>query len=516
MHPACVAVLFGCTGAQVFSLSHGTVLNRTSLNQVSTRKSIAAEPLKNHLPFYHSSSELQAILQQAASNCRGAQAYVEQYHADNVALDVVTITTSPKGPAAKRKALLVFGEHARELVSSESGVHFVQSLCGSEGNSATQAQKVLASMDFTVVPNANPIGRQLVENGNFCKRTNENGVDLNRNWGDDHRDLLSESASNVGIYDDDDRKGGEENPGARGFSEPETQILKSLAEKLSPDLFLSVHSGSVLLGMPYGFSDHDKPERADQMAHMLGVISQQHFGGECPYGGIARTIGYRSPGCSVDYATEHLHIPFAFTFEIYAGKSSSNKLQSELPSDEQANANTYGFLKRGALRHLSHDMISESASAHRPKAQSDQSCLSEFNPMSEADLGSVLESWTSVYLDLAGQVTAAQNENKQVNAEQVQGPSSASHNGQVLAEHSQGLFSASHAETASEYMDMNQARKAVLAASSPPEDTGVADDDDSEPGSVPWDALKKTSDGGWGMLKRQLYSSSTPVPTTAY
>jgi hypothetical protein len=355
-----------------------------------------------------------------------------------------------------------------------------------EDRSATKAQEILASTDFTVVPNANPMGRQLVEGGNFCKRTNENGVDLNRNWGDDHRDLLSVSANNVGSYDDDDRKGGEENPGSQGFSEPETQIIKSLAEKLSPDLFLSVHSGSFLLGMPYGFSDHDKPERADQMAHMLEVLNQRHFDGQIPYGGLARTIGYRSPGCSVDYAAEHLHIPFAFTFEIYAEKSSIKGFKSDALDDAPANA--YDFLRKGALHHLSSEAISESTSSQQPKTQSDQSCLSEFNPMTEAGLGDVLESWTSAYLDLAGQVAAAQK---------VDLPAAQKDNVQVLSDHSQDLPAASHAETASEYMDMKKAREAVLKAPQSPENSSSVDDEDSEPGTVPWDALKNPSDG-WG------------------
>jgi hypothetical protein len=479
-------ILLYFTGAQAFSQSHETVLNSTSLKQVAKRRMTTAEPLKNRLPFYHSSSELHEDLDKATSSCRGgATAVIEQYHADSVALDVVTIKSPQKGTGPKRKALLVFGEHARELVSSESGVHFVRSLCSLEAGSATQAQEVLAAVDFTVVPNANPMGRHLVESGNFCKRTNENGVDLNRNYGDEHRDLLSVSASNVGSYDDDDRKGGEENPGARGFSEPETQIIKSLAETLSPDLFISVHSGSFLLGMPYGFSDHDKPEHADQMAHMLGDISQRHFGGSVPYGGIARTIGYRSPGCSVDYAAEHLHVPFAFTFEIYAEKSSNRKFQPDVLDDTQANS--YGFLKKGSLQHLSHPPISESASSQQPKAQSDESCLSEFNPMSEADLGNTLESWTSAYLDVAGQVAAAQKDTHV----------------QVAAEHSQSPASGSHAETISEYMDMNHAREAVLTAA--PDDSSSVDNEDSEPGTVPWDALHNTSDSdGWGVINRQL------------
>ena len=37
-------------------------------------------------------------------------------------------------------------------------------------------------MKFRMIPNANPNGRQLVEEGHYCWRGNAQGVDLNRNW----------------------------------------------------------------------------------------------------------------------------------------------------------------------------------------------------------------------------------------------------------------------------------------------------------------------------------------------
>ena len=65
--------------------------------------------------------------------------------------------------------------------------------------------------------------------GNILK----DNVDLNRNWGNDHRD------KNVPLGD-------EMYPGPSGFSEPETRILRDLVSAERPDLFLSVHSGAYL------------------------------------------------------------------------------------------------------------------------------------------------------------------------------------------------------------------------------------------------------------------------------
>lgn len=41
---------------------------------------------------------------------------------------------------------------------------------------------VLDNFYIQIIPNANPLSRTRVENGEYCLRVNENGVDLNRNW----------------------------------------------------------------------------------------------------------------------------------------------------------------------------------------------------------------------------------------------------------------------------------------------------------------------------------------------
>ena len=114
-------------------------------------------------------------------------------------------------------------------------------LCGINERTAKVAAKVLARTVVTIVPNANPRGRASVEGGAFCQRVNENGVDLNRNW-DAHWQSSSESG------------GADTNPGAAPFSEPETQTLKGLVDTLHPDVFITVHSGTLGMYMPYAYS----------------------------------------------------------------------------------------------------------------------------------------------------------------------------------------------------------------------------------------------------------------------
>merc|ERR1719247_3557566 len=137
----------------------------------------------------------------------------------SVTLDVLRI--SRPGTDTKKKAMFVFGEHARELISPETAVGLAQALCG-QGPHAQWANKVLNNVSFLLVPNANPLGRKQVEDGYYCKRTNEDGVDLNRNFGEDHHE--------------EQKKGDETNAGPNAFSEPESQMLKSLVDDEKPDI----------------------------------------------------------------------------------------------------------------------------------------------------------------------------------------------------------------------------------------------------------------------------------------
>ena len=64
------------------------------------------------------------------------------------------------------------------MISVELGVNFVQELCS--GSEVTK--NLLKAYEIWVVLNGNPHSRKKVEEGDYCLRTNPNGVDLNRNW----------------------------------------------------------------------------------------------------------------------------------------------------------------------------------------------------------------------------------------------------------------------------------------------------------------------------------------------
>ena len=76
-----------------------------------------------------------------------------------------------KNGISKKKVFLNFGVHARELISSEAGFHFLHRLCREEEGS------FLKNLQIRLILVANPSGRMKVENeGKFCLRTNKNGI----------------------------------------------------------------------------------------------------------------------------------------------------------------------------------------------------------------------------------------------------------------------------------------------------------------------------------------------------
>ena len=152
-------------------------------------------------------------------------------------IKVLTISSREENTSkTKKKAFILFGEHSRELISSETGFHILTKLC-QETNS-----NVLNKFILKMIIIANPTGRKIVEGGNFCWRGNKNKVDLNRNWGFQWKP--KRPIDNVVQTD----------PGNKKFSEPETRAIEKTISSFKPDVFLSIHSGMNALMFPYAYS----------------------------------------------------------------------------------------------------------------------------------------------------------------------------------------------------------------------------------------------------------------------
>jgi murein tripeptide amidase MpaA len=97
---------------------------------------------------------------------------------NNVENPEMNVISFNEGTAASHKAFLLFGEHAREFISPETGLHFMKKLCSDD----VSVKNVKNNYQLKLVLNANPHSRMKAEKGDFCLRENENGVDINRNY----------------------------------------------------------------------------------------------------------------------------------------------------------------------------------------------------------------------------------------------------------------------------------------------------------------------------------------------
>jgi hypothetical protein len=154
-------------------------------------------------------------------------------------------SSTEKTEIKKQNVFLLAGEHPRELIAVELLLNFIITLCNSDrtDNSASSINSIIKNFNFRVIINANPNGRDLVEQGEYCKRSNLNNVDINRNW-----DIF---------WSKDVSSSAEENPGAKPFSELETEFVKRAVENFNAKLFLTIHSGVYGLYLPYAYLEKE-------------------------------------------------------------------------------------------------------------------------------------------------------------------------------------------------------------------------------------------------------------------
>jgi len=359
----------------------------------ANRSHAKAGTMKAIAPYYHSSEDISAELQRLASKCEGMS--LQSVGDGERSIDVVTLRAPGSSPVNKN--FLLFGEHSRELISPESGLHLVKSLCGETGLTE-QAKQVLQDSEFQIVVNGNPSSRRKVEGGDFCLRVDPDGVDLNRNW--------DEEWQSGAVLDSVDT-----NPGPMAFSEPETKAFKGLVEAYRPTTFLTIHSGTKGMYMPWAYDmEHLADRNQPQMMQILKDLDKDHC--ECPFGAAGREVGYSCPGTCLDYVYDKLQTPYAFAFEIYTGPNYAADLKTrwEEKMAQQASA----FYQTSS--HLGHEHFKDIFEAHpssfvqlRSQSKSQwkrdpTECFGQFNPTSSEEYQSVVDNWSKAYLEMASMV----------------------------------------------------------------------------------------------------------------
>ncbi|KAI3778443.1 hypothetical protein L2E82_07736 [Cichorium intybus] len=292
---------------------------RKRVSYVSHQRQPSLTPVDYDL--YHTSDTLLEQIKKMVNN------HQDRFHMDTFTstnkgykaeLNVVTYcqNTNEIKDKSKIRILLSFGQHARELITSELALKILYILSEEQTlpkRNPVLLNKTLQNTIIKVVPILNVNGRKKVEAGDLCERRNGRGVDLNRNWSVDW-----------GIKEKDyDPK--EENPGTCPFSEPESQMMRNLSRSFQPHIWVNVHSGMEALFMPY---DHKNTtpsgEESEKMKLMLETLNHLHFDDRCVVGSGGGSVGYVAHGTTTDYLFEVAKVPMAFTFEIYGDEKAYN------------------------------------------------------------------------------------------------------------------------------------------------------------------------------------------------
>jgi len=381
--------------------------------------------LTGKYPFYHTSAALTDEASSIASKCAGLSLSSESDGSASVPVArLAALGSSNSDQTQELKVLMVFGEHARELISPETGLAWLRKLCSDEGSHLRQ------QTSFVMVLNANPVGRGKVESGEYCTRTNENGVDLNRNYGfhwaaekadDDETGVGSKQGQPVEAF----------SSGSGPFSEPQTRIVARLIKETRPDVFLDVHSGTKGLFMPYDWTTDPIPNESDR-AHMMAVLTEVNSKDcpECMVGATSETVGYLAPGSSADYAYSQ-GVGFSFIWEIYADASDAAQDLADQKSflakkkvdaaliQEAARTHVRGHgehaarhLQLGAASEFGDDLPSWAAGEEAVLAPMEKeatlNCLSQFNPITKDEYESTILRWTNAFTTLCAAVRRAQ------------------------------------------------------------------------------------------------------------
>jgi hypothetical protein len=353
--------------------------------------------MKREYPFYHTSVELRAEAQRLLDKCT-THASLETHDGDGVSIDVIRVKSQSKNPI--NRFFLIFGEHSRELISPESGLAFLQMLCNAE--SGSQAANVLEDTDFMMVLNGNPRSREKVEGGDYCIRTNPDGVDLNRNWDEKWTQESKEFGS-------------DSNPGPSPFSEPETRIFRKVVSHYMPTTFLTVHSGTRGLYMPWAYDRNEMATR--NKANMMSVLQKVDSKYcKCPFGAAGTEVGYPCPGTSIDWVYDQLKAPYSFAFEIFVDPIQDDSLKQRW--EEKVRVLASSFLQHEHQVHRlgsshfkslyethSSDFVHSNATSKRRQAR--EQCFSLYNPVTEALYNKTVDNWARAYLDMA-EIIAAQ------------------------------------------------------------------------------------------------------------
>ncbi|KAK9805763.1 hypothetical protein WJX73_006850 [Symbiochloris irregularis] len=360
--------------------------------------------------FYHNTDEILEFFRTTAQRLPQRARYETIPDPEsNFNLPVITITNFSSGNTNKETILITAGEHARELITSEvtywlgvllsgrgqdfdeltdwAALQPVQAAAWKTGATKTTlaewAESLLHNIEFKILPVVNVPGRKAAETGDTCQRKTLSGVDLNRNWGFAWKQTA---------------KAHEEYGGETPFSEPESRIVRLVAEGAQARASVNLHAGEWALYIPW---DSQKSVAPGLPADIDELLEKLNTHCECMSGPAGKVAGYLAYGTSMDYLFNDLNVQYPLTFEIYGpdglGKLAKGghprRLQQDQDSGQQLKEHTEGAGGR-------EEVVETQA----------QRCLRDYNPLGLEDYQDVVARWLGALLVLAAHLAASPTE----------------------------------------------------------------------------------------------------------
>jgi hypothetical protein len=328
---------------------------------------VAITTLQAHFPFYHSTDDIGDIVRELSQTCSVPFTFKSESCGNDCRIDIVDIGNV----SSSEKVFLLFGEHARELISPETAIRLMHELCRQDSSPMIKA--ALSVGQFRLIPNGNPTGRRQVEFGKYCLRTNLNGVDLNRNW-DAHWNPTEPPYSSESDQLD---------PGSHAFSEMETRIFQKAVVEFRPTVFASIHSGTLGMYMPWAYSDKAGIRgirNYRKMSQVLAELDDKYC--NCPSGAAAEQVGYDSPGTCLDWVHSKTTSRYSYAFEIYTS------------------VGVEGLRQRYSAQRLSRESSFMEMSLEDQQFSTSE-CFSQFNPTDAEKYQQVVGNWSHALIELA-------------------------------------------------------------------------------------------------------------------
>ena len=242
---------------------------------------------------YHDHAETMQLLNDFAA------AFPEITRLDTIGYSVlgreicsIKISDNPEDDEDEIPILMVGCHHGNEILSVETTLFQIDYLLNNYYTNM-EVSTWIDNYEIWYVPLVNPDGREDI------RRTNDNGVDLNRNY-----DSFHTAEGNHGPY---------------GFSEPETQAIRDLAALFPPALSLTYHTSGRLVLLPWTHTDEAAPDSL-ALRYMGNIIAESIT---FPQGGGTGHYELRQGGdwyftageyCDYMYTT---HNTFAYTVEMW-------------------------------------------------------------------------------------------------------------------------------------------------------------------------------------------------------